>query len=66
MTSGIADNELRFAEQQAHEHHVLATPSWVVNDDQLIAGLRPRAFFIALSHVLSSAWRPRPEPESVT
>lgn len=54
MTSGIADNELRFAEQQAHRHHVLATPSWVVKDDQLIAGLRPRTFFIALSHVLSN------------
>jgi predicted DsbA family dithiol-disulfide isomerase len=55
MTSGIADNELRFSEEQAREHHVLATPSWVVNNDQLIAGLRPRAFFIALGHALSSA-----------
>ena len=53
MTSGIADNELRFAEEQARRHHVLATPSWVVNDDQLIAGLRPRA----LLH------RPEPRPE---
>lgn len=55
MTSGIADNELRFVEQQAREHHVLATPSWVVNGDHLIAGLRPRAFFVTLSRVLSSA-----------
>jgi predicted DsbA family dithiol-disulfide isomerase len=52
MTSGIADNELRYAEAQAHEHHVTATPSWLL-DDQLIVGLRPRAFFIALSHALS-------------
>lgn len=55
MTSGIADNELRFAELQAREHHVLATPSWVVPDGQLIAGLRPRAFFIELSQALRSA-----------
>jgi predicted DsbA family dithiol-disulfide isomerase len=55
MTSGIADNELRFAEQQAREHHVVATPSWVVNGAQLIEGLRPRAFFVALSRTLSSA-----------
>jgi predicted DsbA family dithiol-disulfide isomerase len=55
MTSGIADNELRFAEQQAREHHVVATPSWVVNGSQLIEGLRPRAFFVALSRTLSSA-----------
>jgi predicted DsbA family dithiol-disulfide isomerase len=52
MTSGIADNELRFAEEQARDHHVVSTPSWVV-DDQLIAGLRPRAFFIALARRLS-------------
>ena len=58
MTSGIADNELFFAEEQARKRHVLATPSWVVNDDQLIAGLQPRAFFIALSHALSSADHP--------
>ena len=64
MTSGIADNELRFAEEQAREHHVLATPSWVVNNDQLIAGLRPRAFFIALSHILNSADHPDdPSPD---
>jgi predicted DsbA family dithiol-disulfide isomerase len=55
MTSGIADNELRFAEQQAREHDVQATPSWVVNDDQLIAGLRPRPFFVALGQALSGA-----------
>jgi predicted DsbA family dithiol-disulfide isomerase len=55
MTSGIADNELRFAETQAHEHHVEATPSWLVNDEQLIAGLRPRAFFLALARTLSQA-----------
>jgi predicted DsbA family dithiol-disulfide isomerase len=58
MTSQIADNELRFGEEQAREHHVLTTPSWVVNNDQLIAGLRPRAFFVALGHALSSADHP--------
>ena len=58
MTSGIADNELRFAEEQARRHHVLGTPSWVVKNDQLIAGLRPRAFFIALSRTLSCAHHP--------
>jgi predicted DsbA family dithiol-disulfide isomerase len=65
MTSGIADNELRFAEEQAREHHVLAVPSWVVDDDQVIAGLRPRAFFTALSHTLSSRPPGRAEPGSV-
>jgi predicted DsbA family dithiol-disulfide isomerase len=53
MTSGIADNELRYAETQARDHHVTATPSWLVND-QLLVGLRPRAYFITLSHTLSS------------
>jgi predicted DsbA family dithiol-disulfide isomerase len=52
ITAGIADNELRFAETRAREHHVTATPSWLVNGDQLIAGLRPRAFFVALSRTL--------------
>jgi predicted DsbA family dithiol-disulfide isomerase len=65
MASGIADNELRFAEEQARQHHVLSTPSWVVNNDQLIVGLRSRAFFIALSHTLSSADHPSdPKPGS--
>ena len=64
ITSGIADNELRFAEEQASKHHVLATPSWVVKNDQLIAGLRPRAFFIALSRTLSCAHhREDPSPD---
>jgi predicted DsbA family dithiol-disulfide isomerase len=61
MTSGIADNELCFSEEQARVRHVRATPSWVVNDDQLIAGLRPRAFFIALGHTLSGADDPSPD-----
>jgi predicted DsbA family dithiol-disulfide isomerase len=55
MTSGIADNELRYADALAREHHVTATPSWLVNDGQLIVGLQPRAFFMALGHTLSSA-----------
>ncbi|MGX7681744.1 DsbA family oxidoreductase [Jatrophihabitans sp. DSM 45814] len=53
ITAGIADNELRFAESRAREHHVTAPPSWLVNGDELIAGLRPRAFFIALARTLS-------------
>jgi predicted DsbA family dithiol-disulfide isomerase len=53
MTSGIADNELRFAEAQARERHIVATPAWLVNEDQVIAGLRPRAYFIALGRTLT-------------
>jgi predicted DsbA family dithiol-disulfide isomerase len=53
MTSGIAGDELRYAEAQARAHHVAATPSWLVNN-QLIVGLRPRAFFIALSRTVTS------------
>jgi predicted DsbA family dithiol-disulfide isomerase len=57
MTSGIADNELRFAETQARNHHITVVPSWLVNEDQLIVGLRPRAFFVALSRTIESAGR---------
>jgi predicted DsbA family dithiol-disulfide isomerase len=55
INSGIADNELRFAETQARDHHVVAAPCWLVNGEQLIAGLRPRAFFVALGHAISRA-----------
>jgi hypothetical protein len=49
---------------EPRDRGLLATPSWVVNNDQLIAGLRPRAFFIALSHTLSSADHPGdPSPD---
>ena len=57
MTSGIADNELRYAEERAREYGVTATPSWLV-DDQLVVGLRPRPFFAALGESVASA-RPR-------
>jgi predicted DsbA family dithiol-disulfide isomerase len=53
ITSGIADNELRFAEHRAREHHVTAAPSWLVHGDQLLVGLRPRGFFMALSRILT-------------
>jgi predicted DsbA family dithiol-disulfide isomerase len=55
MTSGVAEDELRYGERRAREHHVTGTPSWLVNDDQLIVGLRSRVFFFALGHSLSSA-----------
>ena len=54
MTSGVAKNELCYGEKRAREYHVTATPSWLVNDDQLIVGLRSRAFFFALGHTLTS------------
>lgn len=57
MTSGVADNELRFAEALPAEHHISGTPSWLVGD-RVIVGLRPRAFFIALSRTLTSRSRP--------
>jgi predicted DsbA family dithiol-disulfide isomerase len=53
-TSGVAENELRYGERRAREHHITATPSWLVNDERLIVGLRSRAFFFALGHTLSS------------
>jgi hypothetical protein len=59
MTSGIADNELRFAEAQAKARHIVATPVWLVNDEQVIAGLRPRAYFMALGSALTGADRHR-------
>ena len=52
MTPGRAADELRYAEAQAREHHVSATPSWLVHD-QLVAGLQPRAFFTALARALT-------------
>ena len=52
MTCAVAENELRSSERRAREHHVTATPSWLVNDGQLIVGLRSRAFFMALGHAL--------------
>jgi predicted DsbA family dithiol-disulfide isomerase len=54
MASSVAENEMRHTEWRAREHHVTGVPSWLVNDDQLIVGLRSRAFFIALGHALSS------------
>jgi predicted DsbA family dithiol-disulfide isomerase len=54
MASAAAENELRYSERRAREHHVNGTPSWVVNDDQLIVGLRSREFFIALGQTLGS------------
>jgi predicted DsbA family dithiol-disulfide isomerase len=53
MASGVAEDELREAEATARAHHVTGTPSWLV-DDQLVVGLRPRAFFLALASMLSS------------
>jgi predicted DsbA family dithiol-disulfide isomerase len=53
-TSGVVENELRYGVRRAREHHVTGTPSWLVNDEQLIVGLRSRAFFFALGHTLSS------------
>jgi hypothetical protein len=41
MTSAIGDDELRYAEAQAREYHVTATPSWL--DNRLVVGLRLRA-----------------------
>ena len=52
MASGAAERELREAEAQASGHHVTGTPSWLV-ENQLVVGLRPRAFFVALATVLS-------------
>jgi predicted DsbA family dithiol-disulfide isomerase len=54
-TSALAEDELRYAERRAHEHHVTGTPSWLVNDELLIVGLRSRGFFTALGHTLSNA-----------
>jgi predicted DsbA family dithiol-disulfide isomerase len=54
-TVAVAENELHCSESRAREHHVAATPSWLVNPDQLITGLRTRAFFTALGRALSSA-----------
>lgn len=51
MESGIADDELHYAEAQAREHRVSATPSWLV-DNHLVVGLQPRAFFVGLSRRL--------------
>jgi predicted DsbA family dithiol-disulfide isomerase len=59
IATGIAGNELRFAEAKAREHHVTATPSWLVSGHKLISGLRPRAFFVALS--LSLTGPPSPD-----
>jgi predicted DsbA family dithiol-disulfide isomerase len=59
MTSGIADNELRFAEAQARERHIVSTPVWLVEGEQLIVGLRPRAYFMALGRALTGADRHR-------
>lgn len=42
-----ADADLRYAEGQAHEHHVTATPSWLVVG-QLVRGLQSRAYFQTL------------------
>ena len=53
-TSEVAENELRFGERRAREHHITATPSWPTNDERLIVGLRSRAFFFALGRTLSS------------
>ena len=58
MTSGVADDRLRHAEAEAREHRVDATPSWLV-ENQLVVGLRPRAFFVTLAQALAER-RPRP------
>jgi predicted DsbA family dithiol-disulfide isomerase len=54
MASAAAENELRYSERRAREHHVDGTPSWVVHDNQLIVGLSSRAFFTALGQNLAS------------
>jgi predicted DsbA family dithiol-disulfide isomerase len=54
---GRGGQRLRFAEALAAEHHISGTPSWLVGD-RVIVGLRPRAFFIALSRTLTSRSRP--------
>ena len=54
MTCAVAENELRSSERRAREHHVTGTPGWLMNDGQLIVGLRSRAFFITLGQALRS------------
>jgi predicted DsbA family dithiol-disulfide isomerase len=53
-TSWAAEVELRDAERPASAHHVPGTPSWLA-DDQLIVGLRSRAFFSTLGRTLRGA-----------
>jgi hypothetical protein len=51
----VADNELRFAEAQAAEHHISGTPSWLVGDG--VSRVAAPGFFIALSRTLTSRSR---------
>jgi predicted DsbA family dithiol-disulfide isomerase len=53
MTSGLADNELEYAEAQGRLYQVTATPTWLV-DGQLLVGLQSRPYFIALANTFSA------------
>lgn len=47
------EEALRYSERKAAEHHVSATPSWLVEND-LVTGLQPRELFVALGRQISS------------
>jgi predicted DsbA family dithiol-disulfide isomerase len=51
---GVIENELRYTERRAREHHVTGIPNWLVNDEQLVVGPRSRTFFMTVGHALSS------------
>lgn len=54
LTSGIAANELAHGLDQARQHQVTATPTWLI-DGHLVVGLQPRALFRELIQRSASA-----------
>lgn len=57
MTSGIADNELRSTEAQARDHHITATPAWLLNGEVLHRRAAPPRL---LRHSQPHDWPRRP------
>jgi len=51
LADGTAYDALAESERQAAEHHVISTPTWII-EGQTLSGLRPRGWFENLAEVL--------------